>query len=239
LVTFSVFFVGWTERPTATIDGIGQIDPTAINNSSQIIGSHVVADHFTAVLLQENRSTDLDTTTDLGTPKEFISIATGINNKGVIVGTYNSRTVDPTPHYNPRKICDVWGRNCKWIQMRGPPRYVSGPIFAFIRSDNVMRPLSEADSREVIPKSINDLGEVVGVVDSFPFIWRNGSLTVLERLSAHNYAIATAINNRDQIVGMANTAKSHDAWYSKMASSPNWSNSAAISPAFTASMMQG
>jgi hypothetical protein len=99
--------------------------------------------------------------------------------------------------------------------------------------------LSEADSREVIPKSINDLGEVVGVVDSFPFIWRNGSLTVLERLSAHNYAIATAINNRDQIVGMANTAKSHDAWYSKMASSPNWSNSAAISPAFTASMMQG
>ncbi len=56
-----------------------------------------------------------------------------------------------------------------------------------------------------IPYGLNDRGEVVGSCDSDAFVWRNGTMVNLGRLSGGTYSGASSINSTGVIVGDGDT----------------------------------
>jgi probable HAF family extracellular repeat protein len=134
------------------------------------------------------------TVTDLGTLGGTFSQAYGINNNGSVVG-YSTLTDNP----NFR------------------------PLHAFLWRKGVMTDLSTLAPTDTLAfsaaYSINDNDEAVGLSETsvpdpqntcgdslvcLPVLWRNGVITALPTLGGTN-GQASAINNRGQVVGIAQT----------------------------------
>jgi probable HAF family extracellular repeat protein len=133
------------------------------------------------------------TVTDLGTLGGTFGQAFGVNNKGSVVG-YATLTGDTSRH-------------------------------AFLWRKGVMTDLGTLGGTDTLPVSVaysvNDNDEVVGYSEtsvpdpqtfcvdslvSLPVLWRNGVITPLPRLGGTN-GQASAINNRGQVVGMAESSE--------------------------------
>jgi len=157
------------------------IAANAINKSNQVVGSYETADHHCRAFLWS-----AGIFLDLGTPDGMESWAYGINDRGQVVG-------------------GVMGTD----QVR----------YAFLWQKGIMtilpQPFSEA-------KAINNLGQIVGYSDCrilndgrwdylpCACLWEKDKLTFLGILNRGKDSIATAVNNRGDIVGYSDSGEQAD-----------------------------
>lgn len=132
--------------------------------------------------------------TDLGTLGTF-NIATGLNNEGAVVGFSDI----PGDHH-----AFVWRAGVKTnLGTLGGPQSVVG----FNNPINDSGAVTGASTISTTDPNGEDFCVIGSTVICLPFVWEKGVMTALPLLGGNN-GMASAINNRGQIVGVAETPNS-------------------------------
>jgi probable HAF family extracellular repeat protein len=209
------------------------VEPRAINDRGQVVGSGKVAggcEH--ALLWQNGRVTDLGT---LGGPT---SIALAISDRGQVVGSADTKTKDRSGAWISHAFLWQNGKMRDLGTLGGAYAARSGAVdinqrgqvvgssysstisygqcgmgqHAFLWQNGKMRDLgilkgSPPTSGAV---AINDRGWIIGnspaSCSGHPFLWRNGKLIDLGALPGGHDAGVGAINERGQVIGSSGTS---------------------------------
>ena len=184
--------------PPLTRDDYNQASD--INNSGQVVGWS----GFRAVLWQDGKPQ--------GLPGRACDEAVSVNDAGTIVGVVSTRCDQYNfPRY-PRAV--LWEAGTPRILVNAKSEAVAinnlgqivgwrKPTWAklrrgFLWENGIIRDLGSG----FLPEAINDRGQIVGSCGKRACVWESGKLTKLGELGYHD-AVATAINERQQIVGYA------------------------------------
>jgi probable HAF family extracellular repeat protein len=156
----------------------------AINKDAQVVGGARAANgQLHAFLWQDSVMTDLGTL-----PHDTFSVARAINNRGQVAAT--SAPVQPAP-----------AGDCPTAPL-GPD-----PQRAFLFNNGGITDLGTLGGAIVVPKGINNRGEIVGISSTFAgeahaFLWSDGAMHDLGTLGG-TFSIANGINKHRQAVGLS------------------------------------
>ena len=204
------------------LTSLGQFMPTAINDSTQIVGSKFVTASGGYEFEQAVRW-DAGVLTSLGQLNGGnSSLALGINESGWAVGSaFATDALQPSATlWISTMPIDLGTLGGSWSQATGindsnqvvgVSQNTSGVNHAFLFNiDKAGTVLNRIDLGELAggystAKAINNAGVVVGTSDNRAFIWSNGMMqdlnTLIDPTSQWNLATATGINDSGQIVG--------------------------------------
>ena len=212
------------------------VQPRAINNHGQVVGSGPVAGGNEHALLWQNGKVN-----DLGTLGGPGSIALAINDRGQIVGEADTNKKDRNGAWIADAFLWQQGKMRDLGTLGGA--YAAGSIavdvneagqvvgsslsntigygqcgggsHAFLWQNGRMRDLGTLGG--TVPMSaavaINSRGWIIGnsppSCDWRPFLWRNGKMISLGTLPAGNHSQVIAINERGQVIGNSGTSGKH------------------------------
>lgn len=163
--------------------------------------------------------------TDLGTLGGLESGATGINNRGQVVGS-SSIAISPLNKNDTEELHAFLYSNGRMIDLGtlgGPSSIANGinnkgqvvgnsqtscTYHAFLYSDGQMKDIGTLGGEFAFANAINDAGQVVGYSGQegrHAFIYSQGKMTDLGTLGGKTSA-ALGINNQGQVVGISETA---------------------------------
>ncbi|WP_420123665.1 HAF repeat-containing protein [Nakamurella sp.] len=177
----------WDPR-TARMSDLGTLGgdsstATAVNDSGQIVGNARTGDFLTHAFRWDPRSRQMR---DLGVlPGSVVSFATGINNRGEVVGYTND-------------VGDFTDRAFRWDPRSGQMQTIAG--------------LPDVYSHAT---GINDLGRIAGYWDdqsgrTTAFVWSPSHQAVTELPqtggTSSGYTTTSAINNRSWVAGQESSA---------------------------------
>ena len=171
-----------------------------INNRGEIVGWSGIA----AVVWEDGEPRRL--------PGRACDEANAVSDNGAIVGVVSTRCGEyGVPRY-PRAV--LWEAGTPRILVNAKSEAVAinnlgqivgwhKPTWAklprgFLWENGITRDLGSG----FLPRAINDRGQIVGSCGKRACVWESGKLTKLDELGYHD-AVATAINERQQIVGYA------------------------------------
>ncbi len=193
-----------------------------INDDGYVVGQASIPNGINHAFLWHN-----GTMTDLGVlggptwgPEYGFSWAKAINNKGQIVGSSSTNSVDGASHaflYQDGMMQDLGtlGGNVSSAddinesgQVVGYAMVAGGANHAFLWENGTMRDLGTLGGSESYAFGINDRGQVTGYSETASggwnaFLWENGTMQNLEAPSGHHSSWAYDINIDGQIVGDA------------------------------------
>jgi len=188
---------------------LGEGCASGINEKGQVVGTRLTPTGQWRAFLWEQ-----GTMTDLPTPEGGTSGAGAINDRGQIIGYLSS---SPAPGSSSSSVMWEHGRVTYLGTLGGASSYAAGinnrgqvvggsdVIFEPAQShpflwerDRMTDLVPDYSVRYGRPYDLNDAGEVVGVIDDRPFLWRDGTLV---DLGIPRPGYARAINMHGQIVG--------------------------------------
>ncbi len=169
-----------------------------INNSGQIVGFSGGRGFYS----EEGRPVVWENGRPHALPGTGAGVAHAINDRGVIVGRVGAQAV-LWENGKQRKLGTLGGRKSEAVDINQLGQVV-GWILA--KGGNARRGFLWQNGKMVDlgagfePAAINDRGQVVGSCRNDACVWEKGKVTRLDDLG-YSDAVATAINERQQIVG--------------------------------------
>lgn len=203
----------WQSGTVTDLDANGQSSvANSINNLGQVVGNRIVGSSSHAYLWQGGTATDLGVLAGTG------SGASGINDKGQIVG--GSQTTGPFGHaflyesnhmYDLGAVDQLYSTACQTNEKGeiAGTLGVESPCQAYLYRSGAWLNLQTLPGASSSSRDLNEKSQVVGEYrDSsdvvHAFIWENGSMRLLAS-SGIQWSYAFGINDTSQIVG--------NAWY--------------------------
>ena len=212
----------WHQGTLTDVGGLGG-DFTAVedvNASGQVVGRMTAADGYMRAFVWQNGS--MTPLPNLGGEEGY---ATAINNAGQIVGyTDNILGSSVSGHratfwtsshlaFDIGSVPPDHASRAHAVNNLGQAAGISSPSVgsgfgndAFFWNGSTITPfITNRDPFHFDVNGINDLGQIVGLLDSIGFVWQNGVMTGLGTLGG-SFSYASRINNSGQTVGHSGTA---------------------------------